>query len=161
MRLLTLVRHAKSSWKDPDLTDYERPLNKRGRRDLPHAAQRCKAQLPPPDIIIASGAVRTWITATAIHQHFGLAVPLIEDDSLYLASAEAMAALLMGQSDHHVMLVGHNPGLTELVYALSGEALDKFPTSAILHLHLNLDDWADLHLDCGIISHFDYPKLHK
>lgn len=162
MKLLTLIRHAKSSWAEPSLPDFERPLNKRGKRDLPLMAQRISDHLPPADIIIASGAQRARTTAEQVLQ-------LQNEDSflelvpeLYEGCTETVLNTLQNQSDQykHLMLIGHNPALEMLIQYLSHKRLAKFPTAAVAHMHLNVLSWSEAAESCATLEWLDYPKLH-
>ena len=164
MKQLTLVRHAKSSWKHPELSDFDRPLNKRGRNDLPDMAERLAQNNIIPDRLITSGANRALKTATAIQTRLGLP----DDDFLiqaemYESCSETLLYLLQNSPDQirHIMLVGHNPGLEMLGFYLSQQKIEKFPTAAVMHLHLSIKNWQELAEGCGTIALFDYPKKHQ
>ena len=164
MRTLTLVRHAKSSWKDINLSDYDRPLNKRGKRDLPLLCQRLQAQDIRPDLILYSPALRTKITAEQIHKHLNLPKEHIEPClNLYEASEMTLLSLIQrtAPEKQHLMLVGHNPGLENLANLLLGNALSHFPTTAVVHMIIDLNDWSSLSHHHAKCSWFDYPKLHQ
>ncbi|SEG75874.1 SixA phosphatase family protein [Marinobacterium lutimaris] len=164
MKQLTLIRHAKSSWDNPQLSDFERPLNARGLRDLPTMAERVRAKELIPDHLLYSSALRTSLTARELAaaldlpESHCLAVP-----EMYEACWETLLNLLQGQPDSrtHLMLVGHNPGIAELAACLCGTAPQHFPTSCVQHLILNVLSWSELAESCGTSQWFDYPKLHK
>lgn len=163
MRQLTLIRHAKSSWDDPTLSDFERPLNKRGTRDLPGLGMRIAKFELFPDRILSSGAVRAMATAEAVSH--ALEIPtgeIREIPELYESCYETLLNVLQNQSDRyrHIMLFGHNPGLEMLGYFLTHEKLDKFPTGALMHIHLSITSWSELAESCGTLTLFDYPKKH-
>lgn len=161
MHTLTLVRHAKSSWKDPDLEDFYRPLNKRGYRDLPLMAARLRAARLAPDLCLTSPAIRTMITAETTVARLVNQPALQTVPELYHASKETLLNILQNQPEHpYLMLFGHNPGLHELGELLTGEMLAKFPTCGIMHIHLSITHWSELAADCGILNWLDYPKLH-
>lgn len=163
MKELTLVRHAKSSWKYPELDDFDRPLNNRGRHDLPAMTKRIAAYPLRPDLILSSSAKRALTTATAIHTCLQLPVEQLQTQpELYEACSETLMLILQNlpESTQHVMLVGHNPGLESLAYLLTHEPLEKFPTAAVLHLQLGITEWHELAEDCASIILFDYPKKH-
>lgn len=163
MKKLTLVRHAKSSWKDPDLNDFDRPLNKRGKRDLSLVAQRVAGHQLIPDQMLSSGAKRAYKTAKAIATYQHLPAQQLEViPELYEACAETLLYILQNSSDkhNHVMLVGHNPGLEMLAYLLTQQHVDKFPTAVVMHLHLSITRWSELAEGCATCTLFDYPKQH-
>lgn len=163
MKLLTLIRHAKSSWDDPWLADAERPLNARGRRDLPLMAARMRARGPRPDRLLHSSAVRTRLTAAALSEVFALpASAVVASERLYDADLDTLLQLLREQPDSlaHLMLVGHNPGLLQLAQWLCEEAPERLPTAAIVQFELPLAHWAELTAECARRRWYDYPKKH-
>ena len=122
MKTLVIVHHAKSSWKDLSLSDHQRPLNKRGKRDAPLMGARLAQWGLPVDRVISSSAVRALTTAEIITQEMGLPWDEIQvEDGLYHASEDEMLDLIWEQDDHieGLMLFGHNPGMTYLVNDLS------------------------------------------
>ncbi|MDO6564891.1 histidine phosphatase family protein [Amphritea sp. 1_MG-2023] len=164
MKRLTLVRHAKSSWKDPQLSDFDRPLNKRGKRDLPLMANRLQMFQIQPDLILSSGARRAITTAeqVALEQDYPIN-KVIEVPELFHARVETLINLLQGQSDHyrHIMVVGHNPSLELASYYLTQENLANLPTCGVIHIALSITCWEELSESCGSIERLDYPKLHQ
>ncbi|WP_428036498.1 SixA phosphatase family protein [Amphritea sp.] len=164
MKMLTLVRHAKSSWDDPQLSDFNRPLNKRGKRDLPLMAERLLAFAIQPDLILSSGARRAITTAEQVAMTQGYPVDnIIEVPELYHARVETLINLLQGQSDHyrHLMVVGHNPTLEMAGYFLTHETIANLPTSGVMQIALSITCWAELSESCGTLERLDYPKLHQ
>jgi len=164
MKKLTLIRHAKSSWEDPTLDDFDRPLNRRGERDLPAMAQRVRDFGLEPDRLLTSGALRAFTTAKALVDALELnSEQMLVQPELYETHYQTLLHQLQQQSDHwhHLMVVGHNPGLENLGYYLTHERLAKFPTAAVLHIHLRINRWCELAEFCGSVELFDYPKLHQ
>ena len=161
MKTLTLVRHAKSSWKDPGLADFDRPLDQRGQRDLPAMAQRLAAAGEPPDRIVTSPAVRALETARGLAAELGLAegAPVTEP-RIYGASHAQLFDILRHQPEScgHLMLIGHSPGIAELSHALCGVPEGKFPTCGIVRMRLPVDGWWDVSEGTGEPVFFDYPK---
>ncbi|MGI9332635.1 MAG: SixA phosphatase family protein [Gammaproteobacteria bacterium] len=151
MRHLTLVRHAKSSWRFGGLEDARRPLNRRGLNDCLSMPARMAACVPAPDAILASDAVRTVQTAVAIAAAYDLPEDAVHlDSSLYLAGDLDMLAVCAERrwrEYEHLMLVGHNPGMTELYNRLVAQALDNMPTFAVAHLECGCT-WNEL-AGCG------------
>lgn len=148
MKTLLALRHAKSSWKDPGLDDHERPLNKRGRRDAPRIGALVREHRLTPDLIISSDAVRARLTAEAVAEKAGYDGEILLDPHLYLASAASIVRMLRKVRDakaETVMIVGHNPGLEELVARLTGEG-DNMPTAALAQIAVPIDHWRDLRL---------------
>lgn len=164
MKTLTLIRHAKSSWDDPGLADFDRPLNRRGQRDLPLMVERMRQQGPQPDRLIYSPALRTRLTAEALASAFGLDDSAVKTcERVYEATPSTLIQLLQQQPDQarHVLLVGHNPGLLELVQALSGGAPERMPTAAIIQLQLMIGRWHELAPCYAELAWLDYPKMHR
>ncbi len=163
MKTLTLIRHAKSSWDDPFLDDFDRPLNPRGRHDLPLMCQRMVELGPRPDRLIHSSALRTRLTAAPLIKAFRLPDSAVQStEQIYEAEETELLALVRQQPDevNHLMLVGHNPGLLLLALWLCDQAPEKLPTAAILQLQLSVEHWRDLAPGCARLCWYDYPKLH-
>ena len=161
MKTLVLIRHAKSSWKDASLADRDRPLNDRGKRDAPEMGRRLAAWGGPPDLIVSSPAARALATALVIAEAVGYPVDRIrEDERIYMAGpAELLEAIHdLDDGDDRVFLFGHNPGLTDLVDALSEPALENVPTCGIVELQLAGDRWADLSRKTVRRTGFHTPK---
>ena len=147
MKTLLVLRHAKSSWDDAALDDHERPLNKRGRRDAPRMGELVREHGLIPDVVISSDAVRARLTAEAVIEAARYAGAILLDRRLYLAGPADILSLLrtVGEKAETVMIVGHNPGLEELVAQLTGDWQD-LPTAALAQIVLPIDRWRDLSL---------------
>jgi phosphohistidine phosphatase len=161
MKRLTLVRHAKSSWKNPALADSDRPLSGRGKQDAPRMGAFLASQGLVPDVILASPARRASKTA----QLLAAAVPaaaerILLDPALYEASAEALLERVraLDETWQHVLLVGHNPGLTALANSLARAGLDNLPTCGILVVDLAIDTWRAADAGCGRTVLYAVPK---
>lgn len=144
MKTVLLLRHAKSSWDNPALSDHERPLNKRGCRAAPRIGQLIADEGLVPDIIVSSTAARARSTAELVAEESGYGGDILFCDDLYLA-APATYQLQMSQladDTASAMFVGHNPGISELLYAMSGEHSDM-PTAALAHLQSHNSSWRD------------------
>jgi len=163
-----LVRHAKSSWSDPTLSDQERPLNKRGTRNVPVMSQRLAdhiaqldGQFPSPEYIISSPAIRAMHTAQGIAQALGLSGEYVHShDKMYFCGAKAMLDILLTLNDQtqSLMLVGHNPDISSLHNLLNPLAVDKMPTCAIATIRFETENWQDILRRGGSLVDFDYPK---
>lgn len=153
MKTLLILRHAKSGHDDPTVTDHERPLNERGKRDAPRVGKLLGEIGPPPDLILCSTAKRTRATAKRVIEAGALAAPLILADELYHASAEGYLAVVRQQPDHceRILLVGHNPGLEELYAGLTGRH-ESLPTAALAVLALDIDSWQAATTSCRATS---------
>jgi phosphohistidine phosphatase len=161
MKYLYLIRHAKSSWSDPSLSDFDRPLNKRGKRDLPVMGQRMMAYEPKPDLIISSPAKRARRTARGIGRALGFTKQeIVLDEELYTFSSEGFLGVIRRTSDKTrvLALVGHNHGLTECAEMLSGESLVNVPTCGIVLISFDQPSWHAVTSGGGSLVLFDYPK---
>ena len=148
MKRLLVLRHAKSSWADNALDDRRRPLNDRGRRDAPLVGEWLRERALVPDLIVTSDAVRARETAAAVATAAGYTREIVMEPSLYHATpADAIAVLksIGNQAAEAVLIVGHNPGLEDLVSRLSGEHHDLV-TAAIVELAVPIDRWSELGL---------------
>ena len=145
MKSLLVLRHAKSSWKQPDLADHDRPLNKRGKRDAPLMGRLLKKKGLVPDNIISSTAIRARSTAKAVAKASGYKGEIILNHSLYAAGPDAYLSVMHDLSDEYarVLIIGHNPGLEELLEMLTGE-IRVMPTCSLAHVKLRVDKWSDI-----------------
>lgn len=135
-RFLTLVRHAKSSWKDAGQSDHDRTLNERGERDVPVMANRLLERQCVPDLILCSSAMRTQQTAQVLMKTLGLGDDTIRvQRQLYLCTPETLLEQLSAVEDghEHIMVIGHNPGLEQLSTWLSPRCNPQMPTLGIRH----------------------------
>jgi len=158
---LLICRHGKSSWQDPALRDFDRPLNKRGERDAPEMGRRLAQQGIRPDLIMSSPAVRALATALHYARQLGISPEQIRHNpAQYAASVPALLNLIrtVDSSVSTLMLVGHNPESTDLTNALGGLSIENIPTSGIVALAFSGYTWADLTVGSGTFLFFDYPK---
>lgn len=148
MKTLLLMRHGKSSWKDSSLSDHERPLKKRGRRDSKRIAQELKKNDLYPHVILSSSATRAKETVEIIVDTLDYENRIIFSDELYMAEPEDFIDALSNLSDDDdtVLIVGHNPGMEAFLQMIAGE-IESLPTAGLGHLVLALDSWQDLTLD--------------
>ena len=162
MKRLTLVRHSKSDWSLPGQQDWDRALNKRGQRDAPEMARRLRARKLKPDAILSSPAVRALATATIMARELKIAPSIVrQDERLYLAGPSDMLTVIreLGGDARHLMVFGHNPGITEFANRLSaGDRIDNMPTSAVFTATFAIADWSELDWGSGQDAQFDYPK---
>lgn len=164
MRILYLIRHAKSCWEDPSLMDKERPLNKRGERDAPFMAQQMMKNEHHPDLIVSSPARRAVDTAEVFAQVFKLAKDkLIVKADIFNGSVDDLTKTIMSIRDaeaHVVYLVGHNPTITNMANLYRTDNIDNIPTSGIVRLDCKIDNWAEFSNDTTISRSFYYPKMY-
>ncbi len=157
---LLLVRHAKSSWSNPSLSDFDRPLNKRGLSNAPLMGQRIKKYELGLETIITSSAERAKETSTLIAKEIEFKIQDIEFESdLYHASVEVFARILNKQKNKTVAMVGHNPGIQDFSCWLSSEPKVNFPTAGVVHISFTLDNWTQISKDCGKLIRFEYPRM--
>jgi phosphohistidine phosphatase len=160
VKRLTLVRHAKAE-SPADLEDFERPLSMHGRAEAATMAERAYELDLLPDHIIASPAVRTITTAKMFAHVLGFPLPRIRhDDRVYLASVQQLLEVVRvaPPSSQHLMLFGHNPGLSEFAARLTGDReLGELPTAAVYSVSLELHAWRELHWGAGHCTYFDFP----
>ena len=146
-RQLLILRHAKSSWADGPADDWERPLNERGERDAPRVGALLRAQRLVPDLMVTSDAVRAETTARAVAGAADYLGKIVLSPELYHASPTAIVDVIraLPGTARLVLLVGHNPGMADLVRRLTNESID-LPTATLVHLDLAVNDWNDVTL---------------
>jgi phosphohistidine phosphatase len=161
MKTLTLLRHAKSSWKDSSLMDHDRPLNKRGKRDLPVMGERMQQAGIRPSLILSSTAVRAWTTAKGIAKEISYPVEFLQrEQRLYHAGVRRIIEVLNEQdiAFNNIVLVGHNPGLTDFANYLLPDVTDNIPTCGFISLTIDSDDWNLQTKKNADLVVYDYPK---
>ena len=143
MKTLLILRHAKSSWKFPDLTDHDRPLNRRGKRDAPRMGRTLRERELVPDLVISSTATRAMDTASAVAKQSGYKGKRIKIESLYAAEPTTYLAVLRELADNYqrVLIVGHNPGIEELIEMLTGE-IHIIPTCTLAQIEFDIEKWS-------------------
>jgi len=160
MKTLYLIRHAKSSWGDPALDDFDRPLNKRGKKAAPEMARRLARRGVKPDRVIASPAKRAKDTARHMAEGVGLSTEMIEyDQGLYLGTVAYHIKVINGalaKSDT-LFIVGHNETMTDLAEFLTGKYLGNVPTAGIVAIRYGDGGFAPTE-GGGELLFFDYPK---
>jgi len=162
MKIITLVRHAKSSWGDSSLRDHDRPLNRRGERDAPEMGRRIVNHGIRPSLIITSPAVRARTTAKLIAKEINYPLEFLQgEDSLYLASLDDLLDAVVAQDDgfNNLMVVGHNPGLTDFANFLLPGLTNNLPTAGVVSVQLDQDDWHLHERPKAELLAYDYPKL--
>ena len=159
MVLLYLVRHAKSSWADPGMADIDRPLNKRGKRDAPAMGRRLEERGVRPDLIISSPAKRARRTTVEIGKAIGYEGNVRVLESIYGGGASEIIRVAQSVDDAvtSLMIVGHNPDMTDLANTLTDFSVDNVPTCAIFCARF--DSWSTVGPGTGQFEFFDFPKL--
>ena len=164
MKILHLARHAKSSRADHALSDFERPLNDRGRRDAPVMGGRIARPGRAPEVIIAIPALRALTTARLLAAGMGLPESSVVESAIIYGAGPATileAALGLGEECHRAMIVGHNPGMTLLAAELSRGEITHMPTCAIATFEFPADHWKDLRPGKAKLLSFDTPRPRK
>jgi phosphohistidine phosphatase len=143
MKTLLILRHAKSSWSNANLGDHDRPLNERGKRDAPRVGRLLRREGLVPDLILCSSAERALATAEAVALESGYEQEIQVTRALYHGGPEHYLAALRQLPDvcSRVMVVGHNPGLEELLESLTGNG-ESMPTGALAQVELPIARWS-------------------
>ncbi len=160
MKTLFLIRHAKSSWADMALADRDRPLNDRGKRDAPKVGKRLAKRRVKPDLILSSPATRALTTAEIIAKKLDYKrSKIVVDDRLYAVSADELTDVIRQLNDkaERVMLIGHNPELTELAHRLSSK-ITHLPTCAVAKFTFDAKSWTRIGKDEPTKVALEYPK---
>jgi phosphohistidine phosphatase len=146
MKTLLILRHAKSSWKEQDLSDHDRPLNKRGKNDAPRMGKLLKDEDLIPDLIMSSTAVRAKKTAELVAKACKYKGKIDYNHSLYGAEPAAYLKILEGLPEKHIvaLVVGHSPSVEETVELLTGQLDVIMPTCALAQISLPIKNWAEL-----------------
>jgi phosphohistidine phosphatase len=162
MRQLTLVRHATAAPAHAGQQDWERPLEASGVRDAHKMGERLRAAKTKPDLFLSSPAVRALTTAQCIAQEIGVPLEAIQKcERLYLSAPKDLLALVceLGGTAQHLLIVGHNPGISEFADQLSSEGrIETMPTCAVVQMEFDIECWRDLAWGLGINVLFDYPQ---
>ncbi|MCX6151173.1 MAG: histidine phosphatase family protein [Ignavibacteriales bacterium] len=163
MKTLLLVRHAKSSWKESELDDKDRPLNKRGEHDAPIIGKLLMKRKIIPDLIITSPAVRALTTAEIIANELDYSKKkIIINDDVYLASTRELIDVIsdIKHEIKTVMLFGHNPGITDFLNHLCIDKVDNMPTCSVACIEFEIDSWNNVKNSKGKLKFFEHPKKY-
>ena len=161
MKSLILVRHAKSSWGDFSLPDFERPLNERGKHDAPMMAARLMGKKIKPDLLVSSPAKRAKKTAQAFAETLDIKKDsILYREELYMAGIGQFYSVISNLDDafNKVALFSHNPGITQFANEMGVAKIDEMPTCSIFAVTTNADSWADFRDAKKEFWFFDYPK---
>ena len=161
MKKLFIVRHAKSSWDNPNLDDFDRPLNKRGKKSAPEMGRRLLNKKIFPDLMITSPAKRASATASRIAEVVSFPRKnIIKESKFYEASISDFLSVLRTIDDDvdTLMIFSHNPGLTDLSNFLSDSDIYNIPTCGVVEVELDIASWSEIGKNTGKMVWFDYPK---
>jgi phosphohistidine phosphatase len=165
MKILTLLRHAKSDWDDPSQRDFDRPLNARGRAAAMAMGEELRRLGLAFDRVVASPSRRTTETLERLGRSYG-PLPVTYDERVYLASVPTLLRIVQSADDarDQLMIVGHNPGMEQLTLGLArdGELRDraaaKFPTGALAELRFDVVSWSEADDGAGTLARFIRPR---
>ncbi len=159
MKTLYLFRHAKSSWSF-DLADHDRPLGKRGRKDVCKMSDFLNQHVTPPEVIISSTASRAFYTALHICDGFGIDEGIIRlTNKLYHAgSTEILDVIRKAPPCERLAIFGHNPGFTLVANQLANLHIGNIPTGAVVGISLDIEDWSQVDFSEGKKMFFYFPK---
>lgn len=159
MKTIYILRHAKSSWDNPSLADFERPLNERGLFAAPFMGQYFLKNNLQPELILSSPAFRAKQTAEIIKEKAEIANEIKFDERIYEASPQILMQIISEVSEtcNSVMIVGHNPGLENLIKFLTG-SIQPLPTAGLAIIDLEIEKWENLDLDTGKLRNFVHPR---
>lgn len=160
MKTIYFIRHAKSNWKEQGISDFDRPLNKRGKKDVPLMANRLKHFNIKPDLILSSPALRAKKTSQIISETLECDIGF--NSKLYESSVEDYLQILrtLPKDINTLIVVAHNPEITLTCELLTDMILGTIPTSGIVGISCNIDSFEEIGEGCGKVLFFDYPKKH-
>lgn len=159
MKTLFVLRHAKSSWDDPDLADFDRPLNERGNTTAPFMGRLMASNGFAPDLILSSPAVRARETAALAKEAGDIDAEIQYDERIYEASPGTLRQVVADADNkfRSLMIVGHNPGMEGFIKYLTGR-LESMPTAALAVIDLDIASWEEIDGERGILRKVFRPK---
>lgn len=163
MKLVTLIRHAKSSWDNANLSDFERPLNARGRRDAEFMSKMLPTLLPNPDMIYCSKAQRAMETAGYFLESYNFpSDKVLYDYGLYENGIRYLIKIIQNTPEfaNNLIIIGHNPDITAFSNAFTGTYFDNVPTCGIIGIEFEIDKWTEFSHEIGKIRFYEYPKKY-
>jgi phosphohistidine phosphatase len=161
-KTLLLIRHAKSSWDNPSLSDFERPLNERGKNDAPLMAKKMKEKKIKIDVFVTSPAKRARQTCKYFAKEFDFKKKdIVTEPELYEAGEENFYRVIGGFKNKwdNVVIVSHNPGITSFVNSLTETRIDDMPTCSVFAIKIATDKWANFRTAKKEFWFFDYPRI--
>ena len=159
MKTLFVLRHAKSSWDDPDLADFDRPLNDRGRKAAPFMGDVMQRNGFVPNVILSSPAARAKETAMLVNSGSASNAEIEYEDRIYEASPQTLLQVAAAIDDRHesAMMVGHNPGIEGFIRFLTGK-MEPMPTAALAVVDLDISKWEQIGAGSGRLRKIIRPK---
>jgi len=161
MKKLYLIRHAKSDWSNPSLDDFDRPLNKRGKKNAPLMGRVLRKKNVHPNLIISSPAYRARETTRKIAKKIKYQNEIMYNEYLYEASLKTILEIVNFIEDENdeVFIVGHNPALNMLAFYLI-EFNENLPTAGILEIEFDCNSWREAKKNNAKFVSFEYPKKY-
>ena len=162
MKNLYLIRHAKSDWSDESKSDFERGLNKRGKKAIFMMAESLKNKKVMPDLILCSAAKRTQLTAKGLARELEYNGKIKYMDDLYMAEPHHVISIIKAIKEkyHNVFIVGHNPETTQLTNMMADETIDNVPTLGIVAFQIPIEQWGTFEPENARLNFFIYPKMY-
>lgn len=164
MKTLLCIRHAKSSWANPGMNDYDRPLNERGEKDAPMMAERLLKRNVKLDLLVSSPAKRASTTCSSFAKTYNFKKgDILFKEDLYLAPPAVFFKIISAIDDEfkHVAVFAHNPGITDFVNLLTNYRIDNMPTCAVFAIKIDTTQWSRFEMAEKEFWFFDYPKNEK
>jgi len=164
MKTLLIVRHAKSSWENPSLSDHDRPLLPVGIKKTKRIVKFLKEKQVKPDLLLSSSALRAFETAKIIAQGINYSEDqIIKEPNLYHASSDEIYSELYGLRDdiNSVMIFGHNPTLTYFVNYFVDPTIENLPTSGVVSINFNCDKWGQINNSSFHVNFVVFPRMLK
>jgi len=162
LKKIYVLRHSKSSWKDQSLSDFQRPLNSRGKADGPKMSSYLRSRIDNIDFLHCSSSVRTYETSKYFIERIKF-IDIKYDDSLYHSSSSEIINKIKYYDKQYnsAMIIAHNPGLTNLINEISDIMLDNLPTTGFVEINFDCTKWSDISLDNSTVVDIKFPKQLK
>ena len=159
MKTLIIIRHSKSSWKDHSLSDFDRPLNKRGIKDAKKMSFELSEKIKKVDLLLSSSSKRTTQTSNYFLDSMNIRSNIFSEN-LYHSSSNLIFdwILKINNKYNKTIIVGHNPGLTNIINKLTNLKLDNLPTSGIVIIVFDVDNWENINYQSGLVEWIKFPK---
>jgi phosphohistidine phosphatase len=159
LKTLIIIRHSKSSWKDHSLSDFDRPLNKRGKKDAKKMSFELSEKIRKVDLLLSSSSKRTTQTSNYFLDSIDVRSNIFSEN-LYHSSSDLIFdfVLKINNKYNKTIIVGHNPGLTNIVNKLTNLKLDNLPTSGIVIIVFDVDNWKKINYKSGLVEWIKFPK---
>lgn len=161
MKKIFLIRHAKSDWGNHFISDFDRALSSRGKKDAPKMGEILESKKTMPNLIVSSPAKRAITTAKIFSAILNYPIDaILEEPIIYEATTQNLLDVINRIEDKYdsVLMFGHNPAFTVLANLLGDKYIDNMPTCAIVELALGVDTWSQVGADSGEVISFEYPK---